>query len=527
MNSFAEIVDMLSGLSEKDKRAVMHEALSATAGRLWVPNPGPQTVAFFHEADEIFYGGQAGGGKSDLMIGLALTEHQRSLLLRRTNREALGIVERMTEVIGTRNGWNGQENIWRIDGRTIDVGGCQLEEDKQKYKGTPHDLIGFDEVSDFSEGQYVFITGWNRTTLPGQRCRVIAAGNPPTRPEGLWVLKRWGAWLDPTHPNPALPGEIRWYTTINGTDTEVDGRGPHVVPGEPTPVLARSRTFIPAELSDNPDLAADGKYDAVLAALPEELRTAYREGRFDASLRDGAYQAIPTAWIREAQNRWTSTPPRGIPMCAIGADIAQGGDDRTVLAPRHDGWYAPLIVIPGKLTPDGKTAAGLIVANRRDGAKVIIDMGGGWGGAAYEWLRDNDIDVVGHKGANASTARTKDKQLKFYNKRSEVIWRFREALDPSQPQGSAIMLPDDPELVADLTAPTFEVGPRGIKVESKEHVCDRLKRSTDKGDAVVMAWSDGGKMASHYQQWQSGNRRPAPKVVLGHSSVHRSSGRRV
>src|SRR3546814_1539203 len=78
--------------------------------------------------------------------------------------------------------------------------------------------------------------------------------------------------------------------------------------------------------------------------------------------------------------------------------------------------------------------------------------------------------------------------LGFYNKRSETIWRFREALDPSQPGGSPIALPPDPMLVADLTAPTFTVPPRGIKVESKEDVCKRLGRSTDRGDAVVMAW---------------------------------------
>lgn len=526
MNGFKEIVDMLAVLPEGARKRVMSEALEATKNRLWVPNPGPQTDAFFSEADEIFYGGQAGGGKSDLMIGLSLTEHRRSLLLRRTNKEATGIVERMTEIIGSRTGWNGQDNFWRIDGRSIEVGGCQLEEDKQKYKGTPHDLIGFDEVSDFSESQYVFITGWNRTTIPGQRCRVIAAGNPPTRPEGLWVLRRWAAWLDRNHPNPAMPGELRWYTTVNGEEVEVDGPGPHVFPGEDQPVLARSRTFIPAELSDNPDLAADGKYDAVLAALPEELRQAYREGRFDASLRDGAYQVIPTVWIREAQKRWTPQPPRGVPMCAIGVDVAQGGDDRTVLAPRHDGWFAPLICIPGRLTPDGKTVAGLVVANRRDNAKVIVDMGGGWGGAAYEWLKDNSIDVVGYKGAEKAVTRTKDKQLRFFNKRSAAYWRLREALDPSQPQGSTIMLPDDPELVADLTAPTFEVGPNGIKVESKEHVCERLRRSTDKGDAVVMSWIDGGKMASHYQQWQTGVSRPRPQVLVGYPAVHRSSGRR-
>ena len=49
----------------------------------WVPNPGPQAQAFLCEADELFYGGEAGGGKTDLGIGLALSAHKRSLLLRR------------------------------------------------------------------------------------------------------------------------------------------------------------------------------------------------------------------------------------------------------------------------------------------------------------------------------------------------------------------------------------------------------------------------------------------------------------
>src|SRR6478752_6567613 len=52
----------------------------------------------------------------------------------------------------------------------------------------------------------------------------------------------WGPWLDRTHPNPAKPGELRWFTTINGEDREVDGPGPHMIDGQP--VMARSRTFI-------------------------------------------------------------------------------------------------------------------------------------------------------------------------------------------------------------------------------------------------------------------------------------------
>ena len=506
-----DILQRLSTVSDKDKAALVGEAYQATKGMMWLPNPGPQTDAYLSEADEVFYGGQAGGGKTDLEIGLALTAHTRSLLLRRTNKEASGLVERMAEIVGSRDGWSSQANTWRFPERLVDIGGVQLEEDKQKYKGTPHDLICFDEISDFTESQYTFIIGWNRAANPLQRCRIVGAGNPPTRPEGLWVIKRWAAWLDPQHPHPAQPGELRWYTTINGKDTEVDGPGPHTIEGEPTPITARSRTFIPAKLSDNPDLSATN-YASVLAALPEELRLAYRDGRFDTSLRDDAFQTIPTAWIRAAQERWKPTPPVGVPMCAIGADVAQGGADRSVLAPRHDGWYAPLLVKDGVETPDGKTYAGFVIANRRNNARVIIDIGGGWGGDAFAHLRENQIDAVGYMGVKASLRRTVDNTLKFTNVRTETYWRFREALDPSQEGGSPIALPPDAELVSDLCAPTYEVTPNGIKVEPKEKVCDRLGRSTDKGDAVVMAWSDGIKGKNIEGGWARRNQ--APKVVM-------------
>ena len=39
----------------------------------WVPLPGPQTEAYESLADVTFYGGAAGGGKTDLAIGLRLS----------------------------------------------------------------------------------------------------------------------------------------------------------------------------------------------------------------------------------------------------------------------------------------------------------------------------------------------------------------------------------------------------------------------------------------------------------------------
>lgn len=507
MGALDDAIALLAGLPPAKAQAVIDGALAANKHRVWVPNPGPQTDAFFSDADELLFGGEAGGGKSDLLIGLSLTEHDRSLVLRRTNKEAEKLFDRYAEILdGDRTGFNSQKGIVR-DGRIIDIGGCQLESDKQKRKGIAHSLKAFDELVDFSETQYTFIIAWNRSSNPKQRCRAVATTNPPTRPEGMWVVRRWGPWLDPKHPNPAKDGELRWFTTINKVDTEVEGRGPHMVNGKP--VYAKSRTFIRSKLADNPDLTRTEQYAATLDALPEELREAYREGRFDAGLKDAPMQAIPTAWIRDAMSRWTDKPMLGVPMCGMGVDCTGGGDDPMVIACRHDGWFDNLVVIPGREIPAervGKESAGRVIAHRRNKAIVVVDMGGGYGGALYETLKDNDIAAVPHKGAEATSKRTKDGQFRFYNKRSEVIWRFREALDPDQVGGSPIALPPDPILMADLAAPAFWVakvdGMAALQIEPKEKVCDRIGRSTDRGDAVVMAWSAGPTYITDGDDWQ-------------------------
>lgn len=507
MGALDDHIAAILGMPREKAQQAIAEAQRVLAGRRWVPNPGPQTDAYFSEADELLFGGEAGGGKSDLIIGLSLTDHDRSLVLRRTNAEAVKLFDRYEEIIGNRDGLNTQLGTWRIDDRIIDIGGCQLEIDKQKRKGIPHSLKAFDELVDFSETQYEFIKTWNRSSNPNQRCRVVSTTNPPTRPEGMWVVKRWAAWLDPTHPNPARDGELRWFTTVNGIDQEVNGPGPHSIDGRD--VMAKSRTFIRSRLSDNPNLTITGDYAATLDALPKELRAAYREGRFDAGLKDAPMQLIPTAWVRAAMERWVDKPPIGVPMCGMGVDATGGGEDPMAIAIRHDGWYDQLKITPGSEIPAdrvGAVSAGIVISYRRDQAVVVVDMGGGYGGAMYEKLHENQINAVAYKGAEATSQRTKDGHFRFYNKRTQSYWRFREALDPDQPGGSNIYLPPDQILMADLCAPGFfecrVEGQPAIQAEPKEKVTARIGRSTDRGDAVVMAWSAGPTYVTDADDWQ-------------------------
>jgi len=431
---------------------------------------------------------------SDLLEGLAITAHEKSIIFRREYTQltgATGLIERSHELLDDHAHYNAQEHVWRDipDGRSLDFGAVQHEKDKRRYQGRPHDLIAFDEVTEFTESQYRFLIGWLRTTTEGQRCRVVATGNPPTHAEGEWVIRYWAPWLDDTHPSPAQPGELRWFAVIKGKSLEVDGPEPFEQDGET--VIPQSRTFIPARLSDNVYLMRTG-YEQTLQGLPEPLRSQLLYGDFTVGTQDDPWQTIPTAWVRAAFDRWEQRERPDTPLTMLGVDVARGGDDQTVLSRRYDNWFAPLEKHDGRATPDGPSAAALaIMALGDDDAQINIDVIG-VGASAYDDLANQSIRVTGVNFAEKSDARDRSGRLAMRNKRAEAYWGMREALDPIK--GDDIALPRDNELLADLCAPRWKITTGGILIESKEDIKARLGHSPDCGDAVVLARMEGRKI---------------------------------
>jgi hypothetical protein len=468
----------------------------------WFPKPGPQSAAFLSQADELFFGGKAGAGKSDLLIGLGLTAHRKSLFLRRQATQLQEVSSRVGEILrpGDRYKHVGHGGLLTTsDGRTIEFTGCDNEKDKQKFKGRAHDAKLWDEVVDFPESVYTFVNGWNRTTVPGLRCRVVCASNPPTTAEGEWVIRRWRAWLDPQAGNRAGPGELRWYTTIGEQEEEFAG---------PTPVTSggytyypRSRTFIPGDMLDL--LVATG-YANTLATLPEPLRSIYLRGDFGAAKQDARWQLIPTRWVEQAEARWPARMVAPGPLAALGVDPSMGGQDKAALAPRY-----------GAAEPEKGATIGRLV--RKPGKEIlkgddlvplILAAGGGTAGAPTNvdaiGIGKTVVDsakLLGLAGitpvvvSNASTWRdVRIPTLKFANLRAAMMWKVRTLLDPEGgPPETRLALPPDSELRADLTAPLYSMTPGGLKVESKEDIFKRIGRSTDAGDAVGLAcWKQGG-----------------------------------
>lgn len=467
----------------------------------WKPDPGPQTNAYNSEADVVGYGGAAGGGKSDLIIGLASTRHHKSIIFRREYPQIKDIIRRAKEITeDTRVAFNGQDNILTLaSGSTIEFGAMKQADDWQKYKGRPHDLKCYDEATEFLESQVRASMGWLRTTREGQRTRVVMTFNPPTSVEGMWITRYFGPWLDKKHPNPAKPGELRWYARIGDEDVErPDGEEFTTEDGQT--VKPTSRTFFPSRLADNPRLMKTG-YGRQLMSLPEPLRSQLLYGDFHAGVGLDPWQVLPMAWVEAAQARWVALKERGWvpgPMSALGFDVAHGGKDKTAFAPRHGVWFAPLTVYPGSETPDGQSAAKLAIAILRDGAYVNVDAIG-YGASAHERLRDAPPSGYGVQAQAINfgcRSEHFDKSRKFrcINLRAEAYWRLRELLDPEN--GHEPALPPDPLLLAELCEGKFEITPQGIKIESKDDIKERLGHSPDLADALALSVLPNGLAAA-------------------------------
>lgn len=472
---------------------------------VWWPFKGPQSMASETEADITGYGGAAGGGKTDLVCGNAITKHKRVLVMRREKAQTEGILQRLSEIIGSNSGYNSQKSIWRIpvgNQPIIEFGGLDNPGDEKRWQGRPHDLKAFDEVTEMREYQVRFCMAWLRSNDPDIHCRIIMTFNPPTTADGRWVIDFFAPWLDPKHPNPAMPGELRYFAMVAGEETEVPDKRPFVLQNgniaydfdpakyEPEKIIKpKSRTFIPARVTDNP-VYMQGDYMSTLQGLPEPLRSQMLYGDFTAGMKDDAFQVIPTAWVDAAMARW-KLPDKKPPMDSLGVDVARGGADKTMIARRHGMWFDELLDYPGKDTPDGPTVAGLAISAMRDRAPIHIDVIG-VGSSPYDYLRNANQQVVGVCVSEAATGYDKSGVLKFFNQRSQHWWMMREALDPANNTG--ICLPPDKELARDLCTPTWKLSGKTIQVQSREEIFAKIKRSPDRASAVLLALIDTPKI---------------------------------
>ena len=450
---------------------------------------------------------------TDLAVGLALTEHQRVMIVRDEAKQLKGITDRIIEIVGNRKGFNSVGGSWTnpVPNCLIDLLGIPNIGDETKMQGVPHDLIVFDETANLRESQVRFLMGWLRSADPKQRKRVLMTFNPPTTAEGRWVIDYFKPWLDKNYEPKAKSGELRacyvvegkdyWLPTLN-TDPFVLVDGEPCYDFDPCEYTAQdiiepeTRTFIHAKVTDNPYLVESG-YIKTLQALPEPLRSQMLHGDFGAGVKDSEWQVIPTLWVEAAQARWkdrATMRQMGLlgEMDSLGVDPVRGGDDNLVIAKRYRNWIDELYVEKGTGVPDGTAVAARVVMEQKDQAPIHIDVIG-VGASPYDKLKDIGVHVVGVDVRNASTETSSDGIMRFYNLRSQLWWQMREMLDPES--GLDIALPPDTELLKDLTAPLWSFKGKEIQIEVKELTKKRIGRSPDRADAVILAMMNTQKRA--------------------------------
>lgn len=480
----------------------------STDWKLWEPYPIQQQLLDC-PATLIGFGGSGGGSKTTAILFAAYLKHKKSLIIRKTYPNLKEIIERSREMfVGSGASYNSNDKMWRFpDGKNIEMGALQHEKDKDNYRGREHSGLFVDEVTELLGGWNTlqFLMGWMRSPDPAQHCQCIVTFNPPSTPEGEWIKHIFAAWIDPFHENPAASGEVRWFATIDGKDTEVESSVPYDLDGEL--IEPMSRTFIKATLEDNPRLRSTS-YRQTLKSLPEPLRSQLLYGDMSLAMDDNAWQVIPTAWVETAFWRWeNSCPLPNTPLTCIGVDVARGGKDNTIIAARRGYWFEELRVHKGSATPDGGAVAAQVALVWEEGSGINIDVLN-VGNSVFDILKGTYPLVQAIGSGERSIRSDASKKLSFADKRAEMYWLLREALDPES--GVNICLPRDNQLKAELCAPRWILQPpvagdlskKGrIRVESKDGGTDsegkkrtgvkgRLGRSPDKADAVVYAWAN-------------------------------------
>jgi hypothetical protein len=237
------------------------------------PQPGAQETFLKSRADIAIYGGAAGGGKTYGLL-LEAVRHQH-------NSQFSAVLFRRTfpQVCAPGAMWDQASEIYHLLGATpnrtalawqfpsgalVKFGHLQYEDSVYDWQGSQIALIGFDELTHFSQTQFFYMLSRNRSTC-GVRPYVRATTNPDA---GSWVAEFIAWWIDQStgYPIPERSGKLRWFVRVGGAlvwgDTAEELRRQY------SDAQPKSVTFVPARIYDNKELLTkDPDYLANLKAL--------------------------------------------------------------------------------------------------------------------------------------------------------------------------------------------------------------------------------------------------------------------
>jgi hypothetical protein len=301
--------------------------LALTRG-LWAPQPGPQTDAICADwCAELLYGGAAGGGKSDFLLGDFLQDVEtygqawRGILFRRSLPELEEMIARSQEIFAGSGGtWLEQKKRWEwSNGAALRMRYLEADRDATRYQGAAYTWIGWDEL-----GQHPTPFGYKYL-----RARLRSAHNVPTKrircsanPGGVGHH-----WIKDKFVDPFPKGQVPFQDPDTGGDV----------------------MFVPSRLTDNAILMRnDPGYVGRLKGLGSPaLVKAWLEG--DWNVIAGAFfpefgqqhivraHTIPADWTRFRAADWGSAKPFCVGWYAI-SDGSMPAYPRGALV-KYREWY--------------------------------------------------------------------------------------------------------------------------------------------------------------------------------------------
>jgi len=203
---------------------------------------------------------------------------------------------------------------------------------------------------------------------------------------------------------------------------------------------------------------------------------------------EGEDQLIPLRWVEAAVERWKERNNNGFVMgnkLRLGVDVAGEGRDATVFCYRYDNHVNQMRKF---LKSDHMVTAGNVKNELGSlGGLAFIDTIGEGAGVHSRLNELNQNSVSAKFSHSAKMLRDVTGERTFNSMRAYCWWAIRDALNPEHEIDLA--LPPIPELVEDLTEPLFDVDSQGrIRLEKKEDIKERLKRSPDYGDSLALTY---------------------------------------
>lgn len=290
----------------------------------WEPQPGPQSSALLADwCDELFYGGERGGGKSDFQIGyqedgaLQYAKAWRGVMFRKTYPELEELQSRASEIFPLSRGVYKTQpsadfpfsNCWYWPhGGTVKMRFIEHERDYGRYHGHQYTGISFDEVTEYPTPAGLLKMLSTLRSPHGVHCTVRLTGNPGGIGHA-WVKAR--------------------YIDV----------GPPMTPYK-DPDTGFVRMFIKSRTQDNAILMhSDPEYRNRIKAATggnEALRKAWLDG--DWNIVAGAFFdnwsndrhvvepfTVPDQWLRFRSVDWGSARPFSVGWWAVVTDDYRHG----------------------------------------------------------------------------------------------------------------------------------------------------------------------------------------------------------